>query len=236
MGFNPLPIAGGIIGGIYGGPSGAAIGYGAGGALSNMFSDSEAPTLSDVNLARDNPELWKELQGLEALVGEYDRQYAQRKQGATAGELAGVAEGRGHYAEQLGNLGLTGSTAGAQLQGAHEAKMQDALMNRIAQERQQLLAQLFQAKQAYASAFANGQQGVLASLQGRANAHNQDQESQNQFYSGIGNAGLRMLGNENYIDYMNGGNQAPVLNTWGNPAYNPGYYDYQNPGNGWMNS
>jgi len=204
-----LPIAGGIAGGIFGGPGGAVAGYGAGGAISGAFKrDPKMPSLADVNLARDNPELWKQLQELKAMNFELDRQYAQRREGATAGEISQMGEARSQAYERQGNQGLIGSSTGAGLMGKQEAEMQNALQERIFRERQAMLQASMQGRQNYLGQLQGAQQNALAGMQGQVQNQIANDAARNQFYSGIFNAGAGMYGQQQYLDKMNDPNFA----------------------------
>lgn len=214
------------------------LGIGALGSLGGLFSSAPAvPTYRDVNLARQNPDLWKQLQELQTMSAELDKQYKNRQQGATAGEMANIAQARGQAYERQGNQGLIGSSAGSSMMGRQEAEMQNALQQRIRQEQQALLAQAMQGRQAYASALQSAQQQQLAALQAQQQQAMGEQQSRNQFFGGIMNSGLGMYGTDRYLDRMadpefrsnvflsgRGRTGIPAINQ---PRFTDGYSYYQ---------
>lgn len=184
-------------------PAAVPIAIGVAGALKNMFSKGpHVPTLADINLQRDNPELWKELENLRAMTGEMERMYGERRQGATSGEMAGQAKARSSMNEQLGNLGLVGSSAGASAMGAFEAQQQDALQQRIFQEQMALMQAQQQAQQNYIQSFDNAQRTALGVGQSQVQDHRQEQQGQNQFFGGLVNAGMNLYGTNQYLNTM----------------------------------
>lgn len=192
------------------------MGAGGLGMLKGLFSSNQTPSLSDVNLQRDNPELYQQLQQMQSVVGEYQNAYNQRRQGATAGELAGMAQSRAADSSRMGNLGLIGSSAGQSMMGGFEAQQQNALQQRIFQERQQALQGLQGAQQNYTSALGNAQSQDLQALMGQHQGNLAGQTAQNQFFSGMLGSGLNLYGTGQYLNTMqNGAMQNAGLN------YNP---------------
>jgi hypothetical protein len=195
---------------------------GAIGTLKGMMDKPPGvPSLSDADLKRQNPSLWQELQELKAINLELDRLYNQRSSGANAGEIAQMAEARSKAYERQGNLGLIGSSAGAEMMGAQEAQMQNAVQERIARERQNLLGQRMQGRQAYAGMYQNAMAPVMA----QANYRHQDQlaemQARNQFFSGLLNTGANLYGQQMRADNLN--DPEFLRSAWERQYGGPGY-------------
>jgi len=202
--FGSGAIGGASLGFSIGGPWGAAIGGAAGGLLGIFAGSGDGPSLADVDLQRDNPDLWRELQQLQAMSMQYERLYAQRRMGPTAQERSQVQEGRGRMEEQQATLGMAGSSTGSRIMGEYNNQAMAAIQQRAFQEQQQLLAAQMQSKQMYAQQLAQGQQNALQSKMGQFQNQQQNSADRNQFMSGLVNAGIGMYGTNQYIDSMNG--------------------------------
>lgn len=210
------------------------MGIGGIGSLVGMFTgNDDAPTYADINLQRDNPDLWRELQQLQAMSKEYERLYARRQMGPTAQEKAQAEQGRSRNEEQLATRGMLGSSTGNRLQADYNAQIMNAIQQRAFQEQQQLLAAQMQAKQAYAQQFGQAQQGALQAAMGQFQNKQQGHQAQNQFFGGLFNAGVGMMGNQMYADQMNAAQAKarPNYYSQGVPGAAPSYamapvYDY----------
>lgn len=229
------------------------MGAGALGSLYGMLKpDPKTPSLADVDLARDNPDLWKQLQQLQSMNRELDTMYRTRRAGATASELAQLGAGRSQLSDQLATRGLVGSSAGSQQQAAAEAQMQAAIQQRAYQEMMQLMQARQQAEQQYTQNFSNAQQQALASKFPGYQAQMQNNAERNQFYGGLFGAGMNMYGTQQYLDGMpktpipTGAqpmatqasfNVAPSGGGYATPSYNLGFnsqlYPQRTPAGGW---
>lgn len=185
------------------------LGVGAAGSLFGMFKGS--PKLERPNLARDNPELWAQLEELKAQREELDRLYDQRRQGATAGEIAGMAQARSEMGEKMGNLGLVGSSAGAQMMGGYDAKLIDGLYDRIFREQQALMQARQQAQGNYLNAYSGAYGNEASFLNGQAQAQAAEDMARNQFFGGLVNSGMSLYGNNQYLDAMKSMGPNPYL-------------------------
>lgn len=187
-------------------------GAGAGGALAGLFSgSSDVPNYSDIDLKKDNPELWKQLQELKALTSEYERLYSQRRQGQTAAEKIQVEDSRSQLKDQLSNRGLVGSSAGAGMMGDYEARLQAAIAERAFQEEQQLLAALQNSRASYMNMLTGGQQMAMQPMMAEYGAQMGEDQARNQFFSGLFNSGLNLYASKNLGALNTGSNAQPTI-------------------------
>lgn len=191
------------IGMMVGGPIGAAIGGGLG-FLGGLFSGSDkepeyvSPSFADINLQNENPELYAELMRMQAMSDQAEQMYNQRRAGMTYGERQGLNEAMSNQAQQQANQGLLGSSAGAAMQADAEARLRDQIQQRAFQEQQALFNNLAQQRAAKANALMAAQNQIMGlKTHGADVNYNQamaEDQAANQFYSGLFNGGLGMLG------------------------------------------
>lgn len=223
------PLAGAAAGFAIGGPSGAMIGYGAGGALGGMLGDDaySAPSFADIDLASANPQLWAELQRMNATVGEAERLYNARRQGPTEMEMRNYGQARSNLQDQQAYQGLLGTSAGLSNEADVDSRLQASIRERAFQEEQALLQNLGSQRSQYAQAVMNAQNQVMNPQMQASQMNFQQQQdnnaSKNQFYSGMFNAGLGMYGNEQNMARMDAqmAKQQSMYPSVYQPNYNP---------------
>ena len=208
------------IGASFGGPIGAAFGGGVG-FLAGLFSGSDeepqyiSPSFADINLATENPELYKELMRMQASANEAERMYNQRRQGMTYTERAGLNEGLSNQVQQQANQGLLGSSAGAAMQADMEARLRDQIQRRAYQEQMGLFQNMAQQRAQQAGVLSGAQNQIMGlKTHGADQDYNQamgNELAANQFYSGLFNGGLGMLGQYQNMQNMQAmGNGQPA--------------------------
>lgn len=211
------------IGASVGGPVGAGIGGGLG-ALFGLFQGDDpeikVPTFTDIDLARDNPDLFKRLQENEKLLQEARRLYDRRRQGITSEEDRMYKESLADVNRGLVNSGLAGTSDGMMMAARARSEMDAKIAERIAAEELGLLNNLQGAtrgmydltKDAYAATMAPSLMEYQAAMG--------DQAAKNQFYSGLFSGGLSMLGQGlNKYDTME--HQAKLANSRPQGFYAP---------------
>ena len=201
--FASGAIGGATTGWSFGGPWGAAIG-GIGGGLLGMLSgsDDEMMSFADVDLQRDNPDLWAELQNLEAMSQQYEKMYNARMQGPTMGERAQVEQGRSRLEEQQKTRGMGGSSAGARMMGEYNNQAMSSIQQRAFEEAMSLLSAQQNVSQARSQGILSGQNAIVN--QGNQQVQNQigSDTARNQFMSGLINTGLKKYANDQYTNSL----------------------------------
>lgn len=182
----------------------AGIGMGLAGGIGLLTGDSpEAPQLSDIDLARDNPELFQELQRLRRLVQQSEAMYNARRAGMSRSEQLDMERQLGGVNERLASQGLLGSSVGASQRAEAEQAMRDALARRVFDESQALYGNM---SNMASNAFNATRQGLGDVMNARLAQYQQDmanQTARNQFFSGLMGSGLNLAGTGMYINRMN---------------------------------
>lgn len=188
------------------------------GALKGLFKHDpvyNSPHFADVNLERENPELWQELQNLNAVVAQMQSAYDARKSGLNSMERGQLNEGRSNLDARLSNQGLLGTSAGMALESDLNNRAFTAANDRSDSQANALLAQLLSARHGYLGAFGSAQNALLNNKQDEAKtrygAGQAEDQAQNQFFSGLFNAGLGLYGQSQ--NPMNPANRAPTSYT-----------------------
>lgn len=194
------------------------------GSLFGMLKGTpDAPSYADLDLAKENPDLWKELQRLQAVNRQYDDMFAARRAGANASELAQLAQGRSQVQDQLANRGLIGSSAGTSMQAGADAQMQGQIQERAFQEMMAMQQARQQAQAQYAQQLAQGQQMAMQPMQAQHQQGMQGDADRNQFFGGLLGAGLQMYGANQYLQqqpqYQYGAPQAQQMGGGRSPAF-----------------
>lgn len=184
---------GATVGGPYGAIAGGAIG-GLLGLFNGNDSSPSSPLFSDINLARDNPQLWAEIQKNNALISEAQRMYNNRRQGMTYGEKMGLEDALANQRSQQAYQGTLGSSVGVGQQAMLEARLRDSIANRALQEQQALYNQYAQAQGRGYEMTRQGIMDVMGQNQGAYNQARADEQASNQFYGSLLGGGLQMLG------------------------------------------
>jgi hypothetical protein len=157
-----------------------------------------SPNYNDIDLSRDNPALYAELQKYEEMGKQLEALYNQRKTGPNASEMRMRDQA---MADQRASLAARGSLGGStELLAGQDLnqRFQDEVMQRAFQEQQALMAQRLAQGQAQAGMFANAQQNIYGNM---ANANMLDYQSRmaqdqarNQMFSGLMGAGIGAYG------------------------------------------
>lgn len=232
-------VGGGVAGSFFG-PAGTVVGAGVGGALGGMLGKDNsfsAPSFSDIDLASANPQLWAELQRMNATVGEAERLYNARRQGPSELELRQYGQARSNMQDQQAQQGLLGTSAGLSAEADSDARLQGAIRERAFQEQQSLFNNMAQQRAAYEQAIMGAQNQIVnPQMQAAQINYQQAQENdaaRNQFYSGLATAGAGMYANNQNMAAMDkrmAQQQAmypsiyqPNYNPYGAPPASPGY-------------
>lgn len=221
-------IGGGTIGGVFGGPMGALAGASLGGGLGGLFGGNDvpnAPRLSDVDLERDAPELYKRLREQDAQVQEALRLYNERRSGPTAQEQRQLGQQDSQTFSSLNNQGMLGSSDAYAIQANNHQQGLDAIRDRAFREQAALLGGVQNAQQGLYQNTLGAYQAALNPSVMNYQAAMQNSQGQNQFNSGLINGGLGALGN-----YMNTQQLADAYGQRGQ-GLPPGFAQssYQNP-------
>lgn len=221
-------VGGGTLGGLFGGPMGALAGAGIGGGLGGLFGGNDlpnAPSLSDVNLERDAPELYKRLKEQDAQVQEALRLYNERRSGPTAQEQRQISQQDSGTQSQLNNQGMLGSSDGYLVAANAHQNALDAVRDRAFREQQSLLQGVQGAQQGLYQNTLGAYGAVLNPMNMNYQAAINNGNSQNQFNSGLLGGGASLLGN-----YLNTQQLASAYGNSGGYGNYGGYQNAMNPG------
>lgn len=179
---------------------GAAAGALAGSNLSkgkNIFGQGTAGpgqtynyrTISDIDLSKENPELWKRIQSQDQIISEARKLYETRRQGMTDFERSQVEDARQNARAQLGGSGLVGTSLGISAENDAANRLRNQVMDRIYNEQQGLFNQ-YAGQSGRGFDMTNiGQQGILQQdarqIQLRAGYDQQEQARQNGMIGGL---------------------------------------------------
>lgn len=202
--------AGAGVGSLVGGPYGAAIGGALGFLGGSLFGGSSTPTaplFSDINLAKDNPTLYAQLQSQQNVVNQLQQLYNQRSTGMTPNEQAELQQSQGQLAGSLASRGMAGTSAGQAAAYGNAIQNQNNVASRIQQQQQQLAQELSGAQSGLTSATQSGLNQTMEGMYAPYNQQLQQGSNQNQMYNGLFQGGLSLLGgalNRNNIQGMQG--------------------------------
>ena len=181
------------------GPWGTAIG-GVAGLLGGFFGTADTPeySLASVeSLRSSNPELYNQLMQIKYMQAEAQR--AADQKGINSAERIGMDDARSSLRSQQANRGLAGSSAAGQQQA-------DLTKRLMAQQQQRAIGQEIARRQQAAQLsgqFLQQSTGILQPQASQQYAGAQaEAQGQNQFLSGLVNAGLNFYGNSEYIKNM----------------------------------
>lgn len=210
-----------------GGPIGAGIG-GLIGGIGGLFSGNNKPELkefefspdslrsysfADINLARENPDLYAELQRNAMLIKQAEQILAARSMGPTSQESRDMRDTIGGYTNRMAAQGLVGDPIAEAARADMEAKMRERLAAQAYEQRLQGLGQLATMQNQHADnmrmslsdVMQNKNLGVQQSLNrdqlmndrylGQYQADMGGYQSKNKFYGDMFSGGLGMLGN-----------------------------------------
>lgn len=215
-----LGATGAGIGASFGGPIGAGVGGGLG-LLAGLFmgGDQEvepyqAPSFSDINLKKENPDLYKELMVLKQQETMAEDAYNARRAGPTALEQQQIRDAQAGAASNASARGLLGTSVGQSSQQSAENRIRNEIMDRAYQEAQQLQGVANQRQLQYMQGLGGAQNAVMQNKLHEAEINHgqaiQEDQAGNQFYSGLFNAGLSGIANGlNSYNYQNTANANP---------------------------
>lgn len=176
-------------------------GIGAAGMAYGMMKDRQkynSPNYSDIDLAKDNPELYAQLMKYEQLGKELEAQYAQRMTGPSASEQRAK---QAMLDNMRGSLAARGSLGGStELLAARDVEQQ--FMDQVAQNMRAEQAALMQQRLAQGAQqynmFAQGQGDIMNKLSQEAMIDYQsrvaEDEARNKFFAGLMSGGMGMYG------------------------------------------
>ena len=197
-----------------------AIGY----AL-NQDDDISSPTFADINLERDNPAMWEQIQKNRMAIEGAKRALEARRQGMTDMERRRVAESRDQLANQQSHLGLLGSSVGANAQASMVSQLQADIAERAFQEEFQRRQYMDQLQGREADLYNTGLTQAMQGKQGQYQHRMAEQDAKNQFWGGIMGAGIGVGGS------MIGGAMAkPAANSISTGVAGGGTYGMYNSG------
>lgn len=182
---------------------------GAGAAYGLMKKPQQynSPNYDDIDLARDNPALYAELQKYEKLGNVLEAQYNQRKTGPNNAELRMRDQALNDQRNNLQSRGALGGSTSLLAERDLNARFQEEVMARAFQEQQAMMAQRLAQRQAQAQMFGNAQQGIMANMNQAAMMDYQGRQAQdqarNQFFTGLMGAGAGMYGASQQAGAMN---------------------------------
>jgi hypothetical protein len=184
---------------------GTAIGAGVGAITGGLFGGHksyQSPHFSDIDLQRENPELWAQLQSLGAMADHAEALYNQKVQNDAIDQARQVGQGVASVNDRLAHSGLLGTSAGLSNASDSESRLRTAIAQKAYMEQQQALQQAQSLRSNYLNQYSAAQQGAMAPLQQQAQINfqndNANSAARNQFISG----GLSALGNA-YGQYNN---------------------------------
>jgi len=198
---------GAMVGSAIGGPGlGTVIGGGVGAAagfLGGFFQgDDEEPvyqsrSFADINLRKENPELYQELMNMKAQEKvAMDNYYARRGGQLSVDERAQVNQAMGNQAQALQARGLAGTSIGMASQEAAEARIRQELLDRSYKESLGYLDQAHGYQKDYIQGLSGAQNDIMRMEQGAYDKNYEadlaEMQASNQFYSGLANAGIGM--------------------------------------------
>ncbi len=180
-----------------GGPVGGAIGAGLGG-LFGLFSGSDpkivAPTFADIDLAKENPQLYGRLQQQDALIKQAQGLYDQRRQSITPNEDRMYRDYLAQNGRNLQGSGLAGTSDGMALANNAARTYQDQLADRIYKEKLGLFDNLQNASNQGYNMNRQALGDVMQAKNAQMGVNENYLNNSNQMWSGLFNGGLSALG------------------------------------------
>lgn len=185
-------------GAIAGAAAGSALGpWGiAGGAvlggIGGYFAAPDDPqglyNYSDVDLARDNPELYRQIKELEQQRDQLKQELTSRQAGMSIMEARGLQDQKAAQASQLAGQGILGSSAGQSAQANAEALARAQIQQNAFAQRQALQQQILGADQGIGGAYSNTLASTLAAKNGQVAQNNDNNMSRASYNSGLLNS------------------------------------------------
>lgn len=177
------------------------MGVGAAGTAYGMMKGPQkynSPNYADIDLSKENPALYAELQKYEQLGNQLEALYNQRKTGPNAQEMRmrdqAMNDQRASLAARGGLGGSTEMLANRDL----NMNFQQQVQRQAYAEQQQMMAQMMAQKAQQAQMFGNAQNQIFGQQQQVAMMDYQGRQAQdqarNQMFSGLLGAGAGMYG------------------------------------------
>lgn len=203
-------VAGGVAGAAIGGPAGAMIGAGIGGSLGGMLKPREkykSPSFADIDLARDNPALFAELQKYEQLGSRLEALYNQRRTGPSAAEQRMKEGALQDQRQNMASRGLLGGSTSMLAEQDLNRRFQEDVMARSAAEQQALMGQLLAQRQNQIGLMSGAQNAIMGNLGQEAmtdyNSRVANDQARNQFFMGLAQGGMGLYGANQQANAMN---------------------------------
>jgi len=219
------------IGTLVGGGIGAGVGF-LGGLLGGDDEELQSPMFSDINLARDNPELWARIQQNDFQIQAAQRALNSRRAGMTAQEQYGLNDAQSNLGAQQSWRGTLGSSTGVAQQADLEGRLRAQIAERAYKEQLGLMANVQGLHQQQFQDTRAGLQDVMGAMRGQNQNAQAEQTAGNQFWSGGFNSGMNAIGNmqnQNALESIYGNNPYASYNPLASmqtpqaPAYQPQY-------------
>lgn len=157
-----------------------------------------SPNYADIDLSKDNPALYAELQKYEQLGNRLEALYNQRKTGPNAQEMRMRDQAMNDQRASLAARGGLGGSTELLANRDLNMNFQQQVQQQAFQEQQAMMQQMLAQRAQQAQMFGNAQQGIY---QNQAQANMMDYQSRmaqdqarNQMFSGLLGAGAGMYG------------------------------------------
>lgn len=181
----------------FGGPVGAGIGAGLGllgGFLGGSDSDITAPSFADINLAKENPDLFARLQQQESFVNEAKKLYDKRRQGMTPLEDQQMQNQLKDVGRQTALGGIAGGSEAYAISANAQRDAQNNIANRIYNEQNGLFQQYGQAQNGLYNNTRSALGDVMGQRMSQLGIQENNLSNSNQMWGGLVNGGLSALG------------------------------------------
>lgn len=194
-------IAGGAAGAYFGGPAGAVAGAGVGGAIGGQFDKKtkyKSPSFADIDLARDNPQLYAQLMKQEEILAQYEALYNQRSTGPSLSEQRMRDQSLDAMRGQAASRGMLGGSTSFLNEMDFGERYNDQIAQRIFQEQQALLGARAAQQGNLVGLYGNAQNNIMNNMnQQSMTDYNQkmaEDMARNQFYASLMQGGAQMYG------------------------------------------
>jgi hypothetical protein len=183
---SAVPFLGTGLGALIGGGLGAIFG-------GSRKSDPEVqmPQLSDVSLERDNPELYKQLQRIDAQINAANEILSQRRAGLTPGEKYQRQAAMGELQNRLSAQGMLGSGMSYGMLQDAERNLREEYADRVLRESLARQNAIQQAEAMRANVLQSGIQDAYRAKVAQAQGQQANLDASNNFYSNLLMGGLQ---------------------------------------------
>jgi len=198
------------------GPWGTAIGAGIGALGGLLGFMHHTPQYSDIDLAKDNPELYKQIQANQALLAQANAAYQARRSGVTASEQMARSQAMAQTQNGLASQGLLGTSYGLSSATDQNNKLNASLQDRIYQEQLGLMQNAQNQGQTVYNQTKGALDDVMAAKQGQS-------AQQTGLYSGLMGAGAGLVSSSLTNGQLNTNNANYMNQFSGYPSYQQAY-------------